>query len=392
MVMRVLIFCSLILSPAIGWSDNCTIGAFSTAKKVSKEWSEGVDEKIKSLLEDTSIPGLEILIGKTGGELIKHKAYGSPKNTRVERDAIEKGMLFDLASITKVFTSTVIMRLIEDEKLKLDTKVHTILRKFQNKTITIEQLLRHTSGLIPGVPGVDKLKNATEIMNYIHEASPNKRYSGKFRYGDLNFILLGKIAESLTRKRLSTLLADYITSPLKLDRTYFKPKRKDVSLCVTHCMPTRDYFTRKILKGTVHDPTSQKLGGVAGSAGTFSRALDLAKFARFFINDYENCENMPLKRDSVEKMVKLDSVSKRGLGVDISSNYSEWMTGDFFTKGRSFGHSGFTGTGIWIDPEKEMYIIVLTNAVYSKNYRSDKREFRKVFTEIVNSLESYQAE
>ncbi len=320
-----------------------------------------MDQAVLKAVGSKKLPGGVLWLEHKGG--IYRKAYG--KRATVPADeAMTLDTIFDAASLTKVVATTpCILRLVEQERLSLEDKACKFLPELTgdpNKaTITIRHLLTHTSGLLPGIRrGYEWLGYDAGIALATSEASSG--HSGyDYRYSDINFILLGEIIRRITGKPLSVFSHESIFEPLKMLDTSFGPAPAQAA----RIAPTTRMEDESILRGTVHDPTARAMGGEAGHAGLFTTAHDLARYSRMILNGGELDGTRVLQTETVELMSTVQTpetiVARRGLGFDIDSPYAG-PRGETFPRG-SFGHSGWTGTSLWIDPFSRTTVIFLSN-------------------------------
>jgi uncharacterized protein YbbC (DUF1343 family) len=323
-----------------------------------------VDEIVNQAVETKLIPGAVLLIGHDGGIVYK-KAYGHraliPKPEPMTVDTI-----FDAASLTKVIATTPsIMKLFEHGKIRINDPVTRYLPEFQGgkSDIEIRDLMTHFSGLRPDLD----LKPAwSGYETGIHRALIDKpvRPPGlRFVYSDINFILLGEIVHRLSGQMLSDYARANIFQPIGMQETRFQPP----AALIPRIAPTEiDPDTGQPLRGVVHDDTSRYMGGVAGHAGMFTTAQDLAKFAQMMLDGGVANGTRIFSAPTIAKFTSpaspADQPILRGLGWDIDSPYSS-NRGELFPIG-SYGHTGFTGTSLWIDPASRTYIVILTNVVH----------------------------
>jgi uncharacterized protein YbbC (DUF1343 family)/CubicO group peptidase (beta-lactamase class C family) len=325
-----------------------------------------VDTVIEQAIHDGNIPGAVLIVGHNG-QVMYRKAYGS-RALEPHREAMTLDTIFDLASLTKVIvTTTAVMQLVERGKVRLNDPVAKYLPEFKQngkEDITVRQLLTHYSGLEPDM----NLKTAWEGKQTAYQMafaeSPEDPPGSKFSYSDINFIVLGALIEQVSGEALDEYSTRHIFTPLKMTHTRFVPPLARRAGWIEKIAPTQYDENEHMLRGVVHDPTARRMGGVAGHAGLFSTADDLAKFAQALLNGGGGILS-PL---SVEKMTQPEQPPAapvlRGFGWDIDSPFSS-NRGDLLPIG-SYGHTGFTGTSMWIDPTTQTYIILLTNAVHPR--------------------------
>ena len=329
-----------------------------------------VDEQINQAVQEGLIPGAVLLIGHDG-QVVYRKAYGE-RSLIPTREPMTVDTIFDAASLTKVVaTTSSVMKLFEQGKIRLDDPVTKYLPEFQegHSSITIRNLMTHFSGLRPDVD----LKPAwSGYETGIHRALIDKPAGPpgvRFVYSDINFILMGEIVRRLSGQMLSDFARANIFEPLGMkDSTFQPPASLRPRIAPTEIDPT----TGRPLWGVVHDDTSRYMGGVAGHAGLFTTADDLAKFAQMLLDRGQANGARLFSPLTVEKFTTPESPADqpilRGLGWDIDSPYSS-NRGDLFPIG-SFGHTGFTGTSMWMDPVSRSYVILLTNVVHPHRGKS----------------------
>jgi CubicO group peptidase (beta-lactamase class C family) len=270
--------------------------------------------------------------------------------------------IFDIASLTKVVATTpAIMLLIQRGEVKLDAPVRTYIPEFTGdgkERVTVRELMTHTSGLPPDIETRSDWHGEAAA---IRKACAVKLQSGpgtKFRYSDINFFLLGEIVRRVSRMPLQDFVAREIYGPLKMvDTGYLPPKSELPRIAPTEVVDGVPW------RGIVHDPTARHMGGVAGHAGVFTTAADLARYARMLLNLGELDGARLFKPEIVRLMTSVQTPGgisdRRGLVWDIDSGYSG-PRGDYFPVG-SYGHTGWTGTSIWIDPFSRTFVIFLSN-------------------------------
>jgi uncharacterized protein YbbC (DUF1343 family)/CubicO group peptidase (beta-lactamase class C family) len=344
-----------------------------------------VDEQIDQAVHSGLIPGAVLVIGHAGA-VVYRKAYGEraliPSHEPMTVDTI-----FDAASLTKVVATTPsLMKLFEQGKLRIDDPVTRYLPEFQGgkSDIEIRDLMTHFSGLRPDLD----LKPAwSGYETGIHRAlidKPARPPGLRFVYSDINFILLGEIVHRLSGQMLSDYARENIFRPLGMTESQFQPPAS----WIPRIAPTEiDPDTGKPLRGAVHDDTSRYMGGVAGHAGLFTTADDLAKYAQMMIDRGAVGSTRLFNAATVEKFTSpaspADQPILRGLGWDIDSPYSS-NRGELFPIG-SYGHTGFTGTSIWMDPTSRTYVILLTNVVHPHRGKSLSSFRSKVATIVAAS-------
>ena len=336
-----------------------------------------LDSLLQSAVEHDEISGAVLLV-EHRGKIVYEKAAGM-RALMPSREAMTTDTIFDIASLTKVVaTAPSVMKLVEEGKLRLDDPVSRYLPDFTSNgkdQITIRMLLTHISGLAPDPPLDAARSGKSAIYAEINQEELAAPPGMRFIYSDTGFIVLGELIEKISGVGLNEYARRNIFEPLHMQETRFLPPAD----WNPRIAPTEEIDLPAggkpgsgqghVLRGTVHDPTARAMGGVAGNAGVFSTALDLAKFCVMVLSGGRVLGadgGRILSEASIQKMTSPQSPpwipAIRGLGWDIDSQYSS-PRGEFFSLG-SFGHTGFTGTSIWIDPESETFVILLTNSVH----------------------------
>jgi uncharacterized protein YbbC (DUF1343 family) len=323
-----------------------------------------LDEAINQAIAQDRLPGAVLLVGHNG-QIVYRKAYG--KRALVPRpETMTADTIFDCASLTKVIATTPsLMKLFEQGKFRLDDKVTGYIPEFQEgkSDITLRDLFTHFSGLQPDVPLKPEWTGYDTGIHLACTTKPAGPPGVHFVYSDINFILLGEIVHRLSSQMLSDYARRNIFLPLGMTETMFLPPAS----LVPRIAPTeRVDKTSPPLRGVVHDPSARAMGGVAGHAGMFSTAADLARFCQMMLNGGSLDGARLFSPLTVAKFTQPESPPGqpilRGLGWDIDSPYSG-NRGELFPIG-SYGHTGFTGTSIWIDPSTKSYVILLANSVH----------------------------
>lgn len=342
-----------------------------------------IDGVVRRAIDDGRIPGAVVLVGQ-GGHILYEKAYGH-RCLEPRPEPMTLGTRFDLASLTKVVaTATGILILVQDGKARLEDPVSKYLPDFGRRgkeTITVRQVLTHYSGLAPYFRLEAKgPEAASAVIDRIYHSDLSARPGSDFIYSDLGFILLGKLIEDVSGEPLDRFVRSRVFFPLKMVETGFSPppgERHQIA-------PTGKGVDGNFLRGRVHDPLASTMGGVAGHAGLFSNARDLSRYCRMLLNDGRLEGARVLQPRLVRQMVSPQSPPGkpdiRGLGWDIQSRYSSPKGANF--SARSFGHTGFTGTSLWLDPEIRTYLIVLTSRLHPDG-KGDVRALRKEIATIV---------
>lgn len=325
---------------------------------------------IAAAIVEKKMPGCVVVVGRPKG-IAWLKAYGD-KRVEPEREAMTDDTVFDLASLTKpLSTATSIMKLVEQGKLSLDDPVSKHLLDFAvegKEAITIRDLMVHRSGLIPDNAIADYADGPLKAKERLLALKPTAPVGTKFMYSDVNFMVLGEVVAKVSGVPLNEFAREQLYKPLEMTDTTYLPSES---------LATRAASTEqregKWMQGQVHDPRAYRLGGVAGHAGLFGTARDLAKYATDALAGFEGDHSRILKQETWRTMTTPHSIigtdqkgqrteDIRGLGWDMRSRYSS-NRGTKFSPS-AFGHGGFTGTAIWIDPGTQLYVIFLSNRVH----------------------------
>ena len=341
-----------------------------------------VDAIINQAIADGNIPGAVLVVGHNGA-IVYRKAYGE-RALEPRREPMTLDTIFDLASLTKVIaTTTAVMQLVELGKVRLNDPVAKYLPEFaQNgkEDITVRQLLTHYSGLAPDLDLTTPWEGKDTAYQLAFVEPPETIPGSGFVYSDINFIMLGALVEKVSGETLDAYTTQHIFAPLKMLHTRYNPP----AAWRPRIAPTQYDENEHMLRGVVHDPTARRMGGVAGHAGLFSTGDDLAKFAQTLLNGGDGI----LASFTVAKMTQPETPPSapvlRGFGWDIDSPFSS-NRGDLLPVG-SYGHTGFTGTSIWIDPTTKTYIILLTSAVHPRGKGNAIGLRVKVATEVAAAL------
>lgn len=346
-----------------------------------------IAEFAQSEIQAGRVPGAVVLVGNRT-EILYRQAFGQ-RALKPEPLPMTADTRFDLASLTKVVaTTTAIMQLVERRKLRLDDPVAKYWPQFaknDKNEITVRQLLTHYSGLRADLDLSAKWSGYSAALRLIIDEKPISAPGKDYRYSDINFEILGELVRRVSGKPLDVYCAKHIFRPLGMKNTGFNPssaQRSDIA-------PT-EYLDDKLRWGEVHDPTAYRMDGVAGHAGLFSTADDLAIFSRMLLNGGKKHGIRILSRHSVEEMTIPQSppgkAGLRGFGWSIGAPFAS--NRDQLLQVGSYGHSGFTGTLLWIDPVTKTYVIVLSNRVHPYG-KGDVAPLRRGILAIVSdALES----
>lgn len=410
--MRYLNLCLILTCLLLGYS---TIG--NTADEPfpwANPWDAGMDFEhvnkafagVAAAVQGHAAPGAVGMIVKDG-KTIARRAIGQSQTRLIYRPGgtseiayipysppLDEGTVFDLASLTKMVATTIsMMVLIEEGKINLDEKVTTYLPSFGARAkgeVTVRQLLTHSSGLPSWYPFYSFCIDREEVFRYIDEDISLEYPPGEKRlYSDLGFIMLGRLVETVSGQRLDHFTEARIYKPLGMNDTHFLPRRQDrLRIAPTEYDPLRN----QALQGIVHDENARSMGGVSGHAGLYSTVNDLAVFAQMILNQGEFNGTKILKPETVKLMLspQLDPSalekgseflrSRRQLlgwwGMDNKATVGD-LGG--LPSAAAFGHTGFTGTMLMIDPEHQAIAILLSNAVHPRREDANRTALRRAF-------------
>jgi len=399
---------------------------------------------VERAIAEKKLPGAVVLVGH-GGKVVFERAYGVRKyagepgldGKPSPAEPMTVDTIFDMASLTKCLaTATAVMQLVEQGKVDVDAPVVKYLPEFGvngKEKVTVRELLTHYSGLPEDVSlkdawGLAKPDKAEGIRRAMESPLANPPGT-KFVYSDVNFITLGALVEKVSGQRLDAYAEEHVFKPLGMKYTRYlafdkrydpypispsppkrRSKRNEIGLDVLITYPQGDWLSTEwlpniaptqhdnegtaetnpdfdhLLRGTVHDPTTRRMGGVAGHAGVFSTAPDVGKFAQALLDKLvRNTGPFPLKQATLKLMARPEQpatalpgatvfrqdgttttgIAERGFGWDINSSFTR-PRGTVFPLGVSFGHTGFTGTSVWMDPVSDTYVVMLANSVHPR--------------------------
>lgn len=354
---------------------------------LSRDSLRNIDHIMNEAIFDSTFPGGVVTIVKDGN-IAYQEGFGY--ETYKKLNPIKEDAVYDLASLTKVTATTAaVMKLVEEEKISLEDKVGKYIPEFtegEKKNITIENFLLHNSGLPPFRVYVDSLKSEDEIIEAIKNEPLTYETGTDYRYSDLGFILLAEIIEQVTGKPMNQYMREKFYYPLGMSSTFFNPKQ--VSNGMTSRIPPTEIDTvyrDTTVHADVHDERAYFLNGVAGHAGLFSSGKDLAIFCQMLLNDGWYAGRRYLQPSTIKRFTKQQAKhSSRGYGFDRKSGKNS--TAGSLTSEKTFGHLGFTGTSYWIDPERDLAIIMLTNRTYP--YRSYGKNISTIRAKVADAVVS----
>lgn len=340
-----------------------------------------VDRIVERAVSEKAFPGAVLAVGKDGA-LVRLAAFGRLSG-EPDAQAVAPDTIYDLASLTKVVvTTTAAMILVDEGRLDLAKPLSAFLPGFRGGAkdkVTLWHLLTHSSGLDWWAPLYKALKGQAEYVARIQAMDLVFEPGSKSLYSDLGLILLGEILERVAGEKLDQFIRTRLFAPLGMRDTGYRP---DPALLPRIAPTERDPWRGRLLRGEVHDENAFALGGVAPHAGLFGTAPDLARFAQMLLNGGVYDHHRIVSREVVETFTRRAGVpgSSRALGWDTPSEGSS--AGALFSS-RSFGHTGFTGTSLWIDAERKLFLILLTNRVYPTRENDAIRRVRPAVADAV---------
>ncbi len=377
--------CSLITAQSLPVAAPQTVG-------MSAERLNQIDALVEKDIADKKLPGAVVLVGHKG-KIVYRKAFGNRSLVpTVEKMTVDT--IFDVASLTKVIaTTTSIMILVEQGKIRLSDTIGKFIPEIEDenaKRATIQQLLTHVSGYQPDFDLREKWTGREGMLQALYKEKLRQPTGTRFVYSDIGFIVLGEIVGRVSRNDLSGFARINTFSPLQMKNSEFTPTFRISGVTNDETFSERELIPRiaptenikaqqnylggtfdgqngdKILRGQVHDPTAYRMNGVAGHAGLFSTADDLARFCQMLLNGGSLAGKRILSAQTVARMTAPIVVSEdgatRGLGWDMNTAFSS-NRGELFPLG-SFGHTGFTGTSVWIDRVSQTFVVFLSNRVH----------------------------
>lgn len=359
-----------------------------------------IDAAVAASLAKKELPGAVVLAARDG-RVVFRKAYGA-RAVEPAREPMSLDTIFDVASLTKVVaTATSIMILVERGKIRLADPISTYIPELKNEgreKITIELLLTHRSGYAPDFNLKERWTGYNEAIKRLAIEPLRNPPGARFVYSDIGYIALGEVVRRVSGMPLDEFASKNIFVPLGMVDTGFRPraallnriapteKRRGQQSYLGDTPQQNDPEGDQWLRGQVHDPTSFRMNGVAGHAGLFSTADDLAIYAQMILNGGQYGHVRILSPLGVAEMTRprlvADNGWTRGLGWDVNTNFST-NRGDLFPLG-SFGHTGFTGTSIWIDPATNLFVVFLSNRVHPDG-KGDVASLRGKVASIVGS-------
>ena len=360
--MRTLLAAALVVAlPAVVAASDGLPVKTPTAVGMSAARLASIDRVVTRGITAGGYPGAAVVVGRKGAA-VWEKGYGSLGWDAASGRVSAERTIYDLASLTKVIgTTTAIMVLYDEGRLQLDDPVVKYIPAFTGgykDSVTIRHLLTHRSGLPAGRDLWRIAANPYQARQAVIETQLECKPGQCYIYSDLGADMLGFVAETVSGESLDQFLEEKVFHPLGMTDTFFKPSDSlRTRVAPTEVTPPRGYP----LRGEVHDENAYALGGVAGHAGLFSTAADLSVFAQMMLNGGEY-NGVRVLSDSAVRLFTQRAAGTRGLGWDTCNG--DGGCGEHMSE-RAYGHTGFTGTSIWIDPDREMFVVLLTNRVHA---------------------------
>ncbi len=348
----------------VGGAAACVSQVAACARPGSTSF-DAVDVLVRNAIRKGDAPGAVVAIGHD--EKIVHRFVYGKRALAPVPEPLDWQTRFDMASLTKpTMTALAVMQLVEQKKLRVDDRVSQYFPEFAcngKGDISVRLLMTHYSGLPPDVPLDAPWSGKAEAVRLAMTSPLINPPGQKFVYSDINYIMLGLLVEKLGGLPLQQYARINILDPLGMTESGYLPPDSLRPLIA----PTQYDEHGNMLRGVVHDPTARRMGGVAGHAGLFSDARDMTLYAQALLDRLKGRPSrFPLRRETLLLMITpqqpAGKAELRGLGWDIDTPYSS-PRGDVFSH-NSFGHTGFTGTSLWIDPDSDSYVLILTNRVH----------------------------
>ena len=344
---------------------------------------DAITRVVRRGISEGGFPGAAVVVGRRGSAVYS-EGFGRLSWGADAPSVSPDRSVYDLASLTKVIgTTTAIMILYDEGKLKLDDQVHTFFPEFSGgdkDLVTVRDLLTHRSGLPAGRDLWRLAWSPADAQRLVLETPLEYAPGTRYLYSDLGADILGFIAERVSGKKLDELLQERVFTPLGMTETWYRvPASVRARTAPTATMSVRGYS----LQGDVHDENAHALGGVAGHAGLFSTAADLSVFATMMLNKGTYNGTRIVSDTTIERFTAR-AAGSRALGWDTCAEHNGVGCGRYMSS-RAYGHTGFTGTSIWIDPERDMFVVLLTNRVFESRARRPERVISDVRADLADA-------
>ncbi len=341
-----------------------------------------IDRAILDGIEAGAYPGAVVVVG-TSDSILLSKGYGHFSWSAESKVPDPDSTIFDLASLTKVVaTTSAIMRLYENGSLRIDDPVQSYLPGFRGEgkeAVTVRHLLEHRSGMRAFLSLPDLAETSEEAKRIVLEEPLRWSPGGRVEYSDLNAMLLGWIVEEASGQTLDEFVQTEILPEMGMFQTRYRPPRGVRS----RIMPV-GLWRGHVIAGELHDQNAVKLGGVSGHAGLYSTGMDLARFAQVLLARGKEPLGNELFQQATVDLFTRRGAGNRALGWEVRDTTDEANTGRFLTS-RAYGHGGYTGTSIWIDPGRNLFIVILTNRVFAPRTRRSITTLKRVRARVADA-------
>jgi CubicO group peptidase (beta-lactamase class C family) len=357
----------------------------------SRNRRQELADLVESALRSKLFPGMELLVAR-GDELLLHEAWGVLE-VGPEAPPMKVGTVFDIASLTKpIGTATLLLVLVEQGKLTLEDQISAAFPEFETpekRGITVRHLLTHTSGLPAWADFYSSTRGQAEALQSLLHTPLQHPTGTAMLYSDLGYLILGELIRRVSGKTLREFFQRTVAHPLRLTQTAFKPLDEGIAgpFAPTQYCPWR----KQLLRGIVHDENAFVFDGEGGNAGLFATATDLSRFARMLLHRGELDGVRVLAPRTISRMIANHNPPRlppRGLGWDIKGEGFGYMSCGELMQPGSIGHTGFTGTSLWLEPESGFTVILLSNRVHMARERNqpDMVRFRPRLHNLVASM------
>ncbi len=341
-----------------------------------------IEKAVADGIRSGAFPGAVVVVG-TSARVLHAEGYGHFTWSSTSAVPDPATTLYDLASLTKVVAATpAIMRLIDAGELSLDDPVQRYLPGFTGagkETVTVRQLLEHRSGLRAFLPLHTETRAASEAKERVLVEALRWPPGSRVVYSDLNAMLLGWIVESVRGESLATVVESLVFGQLAMDRTGYQPAKSQ-----REWMAPVGLWRGHVIAGELHDQNAVRLNGVSGHAGLYSTGLDLGRYAQAYLNNGRDTAGNVVFSDSILRVFTTRGGGNRALGWEMRDSTSDANTGRLLSD-RAFGHGGYTGTSIWIDPAQDLFVIVLTNRVFAPKTRRSITKLKGVRAQVADA-------
>ena len=369
------------MKPALLLLASAVAMSVSITQASAQSFSE-IDDAVHEGMERGIYPGAVVIVGRTDS-IIYARGYGHFTWNRASPVPTPDSTLWDIASISKVVgTASAVMRLVDAGRLDLDAPVRRYLPRFSGESkdqITVRMLLDHTSGLRSYAPLFKRTRSRAGAIELLYTERPTRRPGDLPVYSDLNAMFLGLVVEAVAKMPLDRFVAQEVFAPLALEQTTYRPSPS----ARRRTMPSALWRGQPI-QGQVNDPNAAVFGGAAGHAGIFSTGLDLARYAQVWLRRGAGPTGQWVSSSTIQRFLTRGATSgPRLLGWDTPElNLDQKSVFGTLISDAAYGHTGFTGTELWIDPTRELFLVFLTNRTFDPKVRDSLHRLRDVRAEL----------